>query len=113
MSSQTAVSNASLDAPSPVRLGSILVGVDGSNDGLRAVDYAAAEAQLRKTALHIVTALPLAAATAFGLALPPLTDQTVVAAAEQATAAAARRALSNSQGLWIGVSYAACWSPPC
>jgi len=92
MSSQTAVSNASLDAPSPVRPGSILVGVDGSNDGLRAVDFAAAEAQLRKTTLHIVTALPPASATAFGLALPVLTDRTVVTAAERATAAAARRA---------------------
>jgi nucleotide-binding universal stress UspA family protein len=86
------VDNSTFGAPRPIRPGSILVGVDGSNDGLRAVDYAAAEAQLRKTALHIVTALPLAAATAFGLALPPLTDQTVVAAA--ATAAAARRALA-------------------
>src|SRR6478609_10457356 len=92
MSSQTAVSDASLDAPSPVRPGSILVGVDGSNDGLRAVDFAAAEAQLRKTTLHIVTALPPASATAFGLALPVLTDRTVVTAAERATAAAARRA---------------------
>jgi nucleotide-binding universal stress UspA family protein len=92
MTSQPAVGNATPEAPSAMPPGSILVGVDGSNDGLRAVDFAAAETQLRKTTLHVVTALPPTDATAFGLALPLLTDQTVVAAAERATDAAARRA---------------------
>jgi nucleotide-binding universal stress UspA family protein len=95
MRSQAAVGKATLEGPSPVRPGGILVGVDGSNDGLRAVDFAAAEAQLRQTTLHVVTALPPADATAFGLALPVLADQAVVAAAERATAGAARRALAT------------------
>lgn len=84
-----------IQAPSLVQPGSILVGVDGSNDGLRAVDYAAAEASVRNAPLHIVTAVPPATATAFGLALPLLAPTTAAAAAEQATAAAARRALAT------------------
>ncbi len=95
MSSQATAGTPTIAAPRPVRPGSILVGVDGSTDGLRAVDYASAEAQLRRAALHIVTALPPATATAFGLALPLLTDTTAVMAAERATAAAARRALAT------------------
>jgi nucleotide-binding universal stress UspA family protein len=95
MTTRAAVGNTMIKAPSLVKPGSILVGVDGSNDGLRAVDYAAAEARVRRTPLHIVTAVPPATATAFGLALPLLTTDTAAAAAEQATAAAARRALAS------------------
>jgi nucleotide-binding universal stress UspA family protein len=92
MTTRAAVGNTTIKAPSLVDPGSILVGVDGSNDGLRAVDYAAAEARVRRAPLHIVTAVPPATATAFGLALPLLQPDTAAAAAEQATAAAARRA---------------------
>ncbi|GAA3631996.1 universal stress protein [Microlunatus ginsengisoli] len=95
MTGPAAVANTAIQAPSLVVPGSILVGVDGSNDGLRAVDYAAAEAAVRKVPLHIVTALPPATATAFGLALPLLLPSTAAAAAEQATAAAARRAMAS------------------
>jgi nucleotide-binding universal stress UspA family protein len=95
MSTGAAVGGHTIKAPSLIQPGSILVGVDGSNDGLRAVDYAAAEARVRRTPLHIVTAVPPATATAFGLALPVLTTDHAAAAAEQATAAAARRALAS------------------
>jgi nucleotide-binding universal stress UspA family protein len=95
VSSRAAEGSTTIKAPSLVQPGSILVGVDGSNDGLRAVDYAAAEARVRRTALHIVTAVPPATATAFGLALPVLTTDTTAAAAEQASRAACRRALAS------------------
>ena len=73
------VGTATIKAPSLVSPGTILVGADGSNDGLRAVDYAAVEAKVRKAPLHIVTAVPPATATAFGLALPLLTPSRIVA----------------------------------
>ncbi len=95
MTTQATMGDRTVKGSSLVTPGSIVVGVDGSNDGLRAVDYAAAEAQVRTTPLHIVTAVPPPTATAFGLALPLLTTDTAVAAAEQAAAAAARRALAT------------------
>lgn len=94
MSKITADQNG-INAPSLVKPGSILVGVDGSDDGLRAVDYAAVEAQLQRAPLHIVTAVPPATATAFGLALPFMSSDSVREAAEQATSAASRRALAS------------------
>jgi nucleotide-binding universal stress UspA family protein len=84
-----------IQAPRLVRPGSILVGVDGSTDGLRAVDYGAAEAMIRGASVQLVAAVPPATATAFGLALPLITPSTAAAAAECAVAAAARRALAS------------------
>ena len=94
MSAPTAVGRI-IQAPSLVRPGRILVGVDGNPDGLRAVDYGAAEAMIRDASVEIVAAVPPATATAFGLALPLITPSTAAAAAERATAAAARRALAS------------------
>ena len=71
----------------------IVVGVDGSDDGLRAVDYAVAEARLRDTALHIVTAVDTTGV--FGSPIPAKARTAIVAAGQGTAKAALRQAAAS------------------
>ena len=75
------------------RLGVILVGVDGSDDGLRAVDYAVAEARIRQTAVKIVNAVDLPGL--FGIPMPQAGREALVAAGRSAAKAGLRRAAAT------------------
>jgi nucleotide-binding universal stress UspA family protein len=70
----------------------VVVGIDGSDDGLRAVDYAAAEAMLRHAPLRIVTVLKTNAP--FFVPDSGLVDS-AIKKAEAANVAAARRASAS------------------
>lgn len=71
----------------------IVVGVDGTDDGLRAVDYAVAEARLRGAALHLVQAVDLTGV--FGSPVPARAKEVVVATGRASVTAAMRRAVAT------------------
>ena len=79
----------------------VIVGADGSRESLRAVEWAAREAALRGTALHIVAVPPLPRRMTVTSASPGTVTDVVERSTSDALAAAAQQAAAQQPGLAI------------